>query len=91
MTMAVMATLFGNNSVMAAEMEKSEVTAENKTQEEMQKVNSRIEELQEKIMWLLEKMENANSVSALVNPNQRQKSKLHAGRGKQSRKFDSNI
>ena len=38
MTMAVMASLFSNNSVMAAEMEKSEVTPENKTQEEMQKV-----------------------------------------------------
>ena len=107
MTMAVMASLFSNNSVMAAEVEKAvvnEETQENadsdkkqkkklkesKTQKEIQDVNSRIEklnqkildqeELQERIMELLEKMENANRMtvnsnngSALVNPNQGQK------------------
>ena len=67
MTMAVMAALFSNNNVMAAESER--------TQKEMQAVNSRIEELeeqQEKILEILEKMEksNTNSGAALVNPTQ---------------------
>ena len=73
MTMAVMASLFSNNSVMAAKMEKTEVAEKNQSQEEMQEVNSRIEKLQEKITEILEKMENVNSGSALVNPNQGQK------------------
>ena len=67
MTMAVMAALFSNNNVMAAESER--------TQKEMQAVNSRIEELeerQEKILEILEEMEksNTNSGAALVNPTQ---------------------
>ena len=73
MTMAVMASLFSNNSVMAAKMEKTEVAEKNQSQEEMQEVNSRIEKLQEKITEILEKMENVNSGSALVNPNQGRK------------------
>lgn len=107
MTMAVMASLFSNNSVMAAESEKVVINEEtqedvdtdkkqkkkikdSKSQKEIQAVNSRInelnqkiaeqEELQERIMELLERMENANQMavnynngSALVNPNQAHK------------------
>ena len=67
MTMAVREALFSNNNVMAAESER--------TQKEMQAVNSRIEELeerQEKILEILEEMEksNTNSGAALVNPTQ---------------------
>ena len=100
MTMAVMATLFSNGNVMAAEKETSVVNdenqenydsgkkhKENKSKKEINEVNNRIdklnqkiseqEEIQEKIMWLLEKMEKENRMavnsqngSALVNPNQ---------------------